>query len=350
MDGLSGLGEIFGSASDGGTTVLIGQLVDRGDEAIRSRIWRTTDGRHWDRVLEPPAGQRFFSVTAGGPGFVAVGTDDSKAIVWTSADGAQWREMLDDSFDRGIMRTIVATNSGLVAFGFRWDTDSQVIWTSQDGTKWLAATNESGLRVARGLQAVAALDGRAIALVGPGEEGLGPIEVWETTGRAEWKQTASLPDADHAAIWRAAAGPRGWVAISPRDSAWFSADGVTWERAATGPDVSSVVIGVDAGFVATGSVGSLGDETCGDQRDYHGQTWTSTDGRTWEHMRPTSDFEWASIGALLEVGPDLVGIGGSYPGEHSSTSFVPTRWTAPLPRSGRTGASDRPSKPQPSCG
>jgi hypothetical protein len=70
-------------------------------------------------------------------------------------------------------------------------------------------------------------------------------------------------------------------------------------------------------------------------------------------MATSKDFEWASVSELLVVGRNLVGIGGSYPGEqgqHFSTSFVPTRWTAPLARVSLVDdASDRPSKPK-GCG
>ena len=158
-------------------------------------------------------------------------------------------------------------------------------------------------------------------------------------------------------VHQAAAGPLGWVALGathPRrhTSAWHSEDGRRWEKAATSPDVSQSLIGVEAGFIAAGSVGSLNDETCGDQRDFHGHTWTSADGRTWQRMAASTDFEWAAVSELMVVGRNLVAIGGRYPGstEHFSDSFVPTRWTAPLPSTGLVAeTSDKPSKPQ-GCG
>jgi hypothetical protein len=284
--GLDGLYETRATASVGATTVLLGRGPHDSDGQQRSMIWRSTDGRHWERVLRAPAGQRLSAITAGGPGFVVVGTDGQKGAVWTSRDGLRWREVVDDAIDRGSMQSVVATDSGLVGFGHRWDTDSRMIWTSPDGIEWLAATNPSGLEVARGVEAVATWDGRALAFVGAGDYTMSSVEVWATTGRAEWERVATLPGGDRLSVWPAAGGPRGWVALGVRESgsgqvAWYSADGLTWELASTGPDVSTALIGVDAGFVATGSVGSLGDETCGDQRDFHGHTWTSADGRMW---------------------------------------------------------------------
>jgi hypothetical protein len=353
--GLTGLTEIRASVSGQGAMLLLGTLGPNEDAQGPSTIWRSTNGRDWDPVLEPPIDQRLVAITAGGPGFVAVGTDDRQAVVWTSRDGQRWRQIVDDSFDRGSMQTVVATRSGVVAFGHRWDTDSRVIWTSPDGIQWLAATNETGLRVARGLEAVASTDGRAIAFVGAEADQSGPVEVWETTGRAEWRKIATLQGAGNAVIFAATTGPRGWVALGSSDpdlpdAAWFSEDGTAWGPATTGPDVRSAVIGVDAGFVATGSRGSLQDETCGDRGDYHGHTWTSSDGRVWQRMHPSADFEWASISTLQVVGFNLVGMGGRYPGEHLSSSFVPTRWTASLPADSRPDSPpDRVSEPH-GCG
>jgi len=354
--GLDGLTETRATASNGGTVVLLGHGPHDSDAQQRSMIWRSTDGRHWERTLRTSTDQRINAITAGGPGFVAVGSNGTQAAVWTSKDGVTWRPVVDSAFERGRMQSIVATKGGLVVFGGRSDTDSRVIWTSPDGIEWLAATNESGLRVARGVEAVAAWNGQALAFVAPGDT-LGRVEVWATTGRAEWERVATLPGGDRFTVYRAAGGPLGWVALGATDSAtpyvaWHSGDGRHWEKAATGPDVWTSVIGVDAGFIATGSVGSLGDETCGDQRDFHGHTWTSADGRTWQRMAVSTDFEWASVSELMVVGRNLVGIGGSYPGstEHFSDSFVPTRWTAPLPSTGLVAEnSDRPSKPQ-GCG
>ena len=334
-------------------------LLGRGpydtDSQQRSMIWRSTDGRHWERALRAAASQQLNAITAGGPGFVAVGSDGQGGAVWQSATDSVGRRSSTTRSTAGRWISVVATKSGLVAYGARWNTDSRMIWTSPDGLEWLAATNESGLRVARGVEAVAAWDGQALAFVGPGDT-LGRVEVWATTGRAEWEHVTTLPGEGHFSVYRAAGGPLGWVALGAQDSAtphlaWYSQDGRNWEQAATGPDVYTSVTGVDAGFIATGAVGSLGGETCGDQRDYHGHTWTSADGRTWQRMAVSKDFEWASVSELIVVGRNLVGIGGSYPGSgHFYDAFVPTRWTAPLPRiSLADDSSDRPSKPQ-SCG
>ncbi|MDJ0925667.1 MAG: hypothetical protein QNJ77_14020, partial [Acidimicrobiia bacterium] len=84
--------------------------------------------------------QRMESVTAGGPGLVAVGWEggeDRDAAVWTSPNGAGWSRVADDqgTFSGGGFRgmaSVAAGGPGLVAVGWEGsagDTDAAV-WTS----------------------------------------------------------------------------------------------------------------------------------------------------------------------------------------------------------------------------
>jgi hypothetical protein len=116
-----------------------------------------------------------------------------------------------------------------------------------------------------------------------------------TSGTEPWGQVpfeAGLRDpygASHIAA--VASGPRGIVAVggSPTGSAaWYSADGLSWERATpprswtrTGqfgwyPSLEDIVA-TDEGFVIVGT------EHDGPKRSYRniGSVWTSEDGRTW---------------------------------------------------------------------
>ena len=87
--------------------------------------------------------QRMMSVTAGGPGLVAVGTEfdeesDADAAVWTSADGVVWSRVAHDETVFGgpgeTMSSVSAAGPGLVAVGGN-DT-GPASWTSVDGTTW----------------------------------------------------------------------------------------------------------------------------------------------------------------------------------------------------------------------
>lgn len=341
--GIGAMASLTGVARAGNTYVLVAEPLYSDPESPYVAFW-STNGRSWQLAQEFPAGQRILALTAGGPGFVASGDGNNGAVVWTSVDGRAWQSVSDASLGRGLISKLVTTASGVVGFGWSGNNDAQAIWTSPDGIEWLAATNETGLAVARGLQAVGSHDGRAVAIVGEG--GRKGMAVWETTGRAEWTRTGTIKDATGVA--ELAGGARGWVAIG-ESQAWTSPDGRAWGEAVPGPDVASDLIADDSGFVAVGYVGSLPGETCGDQRPFAGHTWTSSDGRVWEQMPVTEEFSSAMVTHLVVVERTLVGYGQRIPGEGSDKMPV-ARWTATLPAVTRAAdASDKGSHPE-GCG
>jgi hypothetical protein len=79
------------------------------------------------------------SVTAGGPGLVAVGSDgsgDEDAAVWTSVDGLTWSRVPDDESVLGgvrsqMMLSVIDREQGLVGVG-RDDVDGD-----RDAAVWL---------------------------------------------------------------------------------------------------------------------------------------------------------------------------------------------------------------------
>jgi hypothetical protein len=335
---------ILGVARAGEGYVLLASLPYENEDSPSSAVWWSGDGSSWTLAREFPVADRILTLTAGGPGFVVAGFNDDEAAVWTSTDGRDWRSVSDASLSKGVISQLVATDSGLVGFGWRSDNDNQALWTSADGVEWLAATNDSGVTVARGLEAVGSDGGRAIAFVSEGEKK--PPAIWETTGRGDWTRTGALPDV--ATIGKVAGGDRGWVALGD-NRAWTSTDGQTWSKGVAGPDVGSDVIVDDSGYVAVGFVGSLPGETCGDQRPFAGHTWTSSDGVTWDRMKVTDEFRDAMVTKLLVVDRTLVGYGQRIKGDDGSSLPV-AQWTDALPEVTTPGdASDEASVPK-SCG
>ena len=104
-------------------------------------VWTSTDGITWSRVAHDEAvfgGGGMRSVTAGGPGLVAVGVGDtSVAAVWTSVDGITWSRVPHDEavFGGGEMNSVTAGGPGLVAVGVG-GTGVAAVWTSADGLTW----------------------------------------------------------------------------------------------------------------------------------------------------------------------------------------------------------------------
>jgi hypothetical protein len=119
---------------------------------------------HDEEVFGGPGEQRMVSVSVGGPGLVAVGFvreklvgfyELSDAAVWTSPDGLTWSRVPHDeavfarSGDTGdkdeVMLSVTAGGPGLVAVGFDsvddcgWDS---AVWTSPDGLTWSRVPDE----------------------------------------------------------------------------------------------------------------------------------------------------------------------------------------------------------------
>ena len=92
-------------------------------------MWTSVDGITWSRVSPNEAvfGEASMSsVTAGGPGLVAVGQSGGPAAVWTSPDGIAWTRVPHDDAvfttqDPDLpaleMRSVTANASHLVAVG-----------------------------------------------------------------------------------------------------------------------------------------------------------------------------------------------------------------------------------------
>ena len=123
--------------------------ADGGDDAAPPPEAPLSDARQWTRVAHDEAvfggdgQQAMSSVTAGGPGLVAVGRDEDRwaAAVWTSSDGLLWERVAHDETvfggaGRQVMTSVTAGGPGLVAVGVDGDLQQGVgrgaaaVWTS----------------------------------------------------------------------------------------------------------------------------------------------------------------------------------------------------------------------------
>lgn len=312
------------------------------------RVWSSADATTWlesDLSFGDDDFIELNGLVAAGPGFVIVGTetidadadgdaDDSAGLVLTSSDGRSWERLNDWRFAHSGINHLGSSRQGLVAFGNTRNAGSS-IWTSVDGTAWLKATNETGLEVAGGVQLVAEHDGRLTAFVRrPGGDPyeLGPVDVWQTEGRAEWQKVGALPDPS-AIVHRAAFGGGRWLAVgyAPPDDpnnapdAWTSTDGRTWTRTAAPIEAHAAIAGWADGMIAASHTGSSPGETCGGSEPYVGRSRISLSGGDWIVVPPT---EGAAATALLVVGDRILAIGVST--RQNVVSLV--RWLAPLPQ------------------
>jgi hypothetical protein len=147
---------------------------------ISAKVWTSVDGLTWTRVPDDEAGfdgvHVPLSVTAGGPGLVAVGLDGAGAGVWTSVDGFHWVQVPDDEAifsatygsdsapdsrvyqpppeGAGLaMNDVIAVGDGLVAVGgptynYRGPRDGDLgaaVWTSPDGITWSRVPHDTAV-------------------------------------------------------------------------------------------------------------------------------------------------------------------------------------------------------------
>src|SRR5689334_336400 len=241
------------------------------DQGIRVGIWRSTTGEAWERVHLPETvleGGRPVAVTAGGPGYVIVGTwvdatapaKDAalpRAAVWTSPDGSAWSRVQDqngfgvggyidtgESPDAGGMLDVTATQDGLVAVGQtckavnlmekplgRGSACRPLVWTSPDAMTWTRIDADVAVHPGS-VSSIASMGERLVAVGG------------------------------------------GWP-MSPARYTLRSSDGATWrwaeEARVTGFEG---VVGVPEAFLATShEAGQIGLSTSPD-----GKTWTEIKG------------------------------------------------------------------------
>ena len=249
------------------------------------------------------------AITAGGPGFIAVGAecpvscpwvsegewqedfigsapgwDSWTAAVWVSENGLEWERVPHDEAVFGgagdeIMLDVVAGGPGLVAVGMtdEWLTGGDlgpgltdgVIWTSADGLTWERVPDPDGVFSGPGDQRIEAVIAGGPGLIAVGFSG----------------------------------GPDGFTGVEA--TVWVSADGLVWEMAEItdsaireGTTMHDVVAG-GPGFVAVGVDYTVFEYP--DTRDaMAGAVWVSADGRTWERVSPYDP----SFGGQPESHPD----------------------------------------------
>jgi len=313
-----------------------------GDDS--AAVWTSVDGITWSRVPDNSAvfGTEdvepvLWSVTAGGPGLVAVGSaEDHVAAVWTSADGLTWSRIAHDDavFPQGWMTSVTVGGPGLVAVGGL--DPGAAVWTSVDGITWSrVALDESVF----GESVMNAVTEGGPGLVAVGEDN-GDAAVWTSPDGSIWSRVphdeaafgssliTSAGGGDKSMASVTSGGP-GLVAVGSdgRDAAvWTSVDGIIWSRVPDDEGVfggdrrrrrtmSSVIVG-GPGLVAVGDDGIFS-AVSGDSLD--AVVWTSVDGMTWSRVPSDEsvfgDADLQTMNSVTVGGSGLVAVGAARSGD-----------------------------------
>jgi hypothetical protein len=308
-------GALMLSVTSGGPgLVAVGSDYDNDNYKNRSWVdavvWTSPDGFTWSRVPHDEsvfggAGlQRMLSVTAGVPGLVAVGMANGDAAVWTSLDGFTWSRVPHDEATFGgdgnqQMLSVTLGGPGLVAVGS--DGGDAAVWTSLDGFTWSRVPHDEAIFGGDRGQKM-----RSVIAGGPGLVAVGGDGTLDEDA-ADWTSSAA---------------------------AWTSSDGFTWTRVpdesivggSGGEGMFSVAAG-GPGLVAVGSMNGVFNDHA-PLRDMDAAVWTSLDGFTWTRVpHDPSVFALSGdgtssgheqMGSVTAGGPGLVAVG--------STGVPETGW------------------------
>ncbi len=145
--GTQGHEEMLGGTAFRDGLVAVGYSLSQ-SSGKDAATWLESGGT-WTRVVLSRAGdQQMNAVVAGGPGLVAVGSDDSggadDAEVWTSTDGLDWAPAPPDESIFGgpgdqRMQALAVIGSSLVAGGLSFTPQGDMngaVWFSSDGVDW----------------------------------------------------------------------------------------------------------------------------------------------------------------------------------------------------------------------
>jgi hypothetical protein len=301
---------------------------------VAAAVWTSPDGVTWSRVPHDEAvfdGAGMSSVTAGGPGLVAVGFDSMDflgeehviAVAWNSPDGITWSRVPHNEavFDRAEMSSVTAGGPGLVAVGASYPHDdpiAAVVWTSADGVTWSRVPHNEAVFDRATMSSVTAGGPGLVAVGGESHSHDDPSAavVWTSADGVTWSRVAH----DEAVFGRAtmssvtAEGP-GLVAVGRSDegehAVWTSPDGITWSRVAHDEAVfdrggmHSVTAG-DSGLVAVGF-------QVVDEENHVAAAWTSPDGITWSRVPHDEivfgDLRYQDMFDVTAGGPGFIAVG-----------------------------------------
>jgi len=350
---------VFEGGSVADVTVGGPGLVAIGGTSLGPAAWTSIDGITWARVPEAgipprqivvgPQARQMLSVTAGGPGPVAVGWEwrdnNADAAVWTSVDGTVWSpvprndEVLGGSGEQW-MGSVTGGGPGLVAVGWESSAGSAhaAVWTSTDGFNWTRVPHIERTFGGPGEQWMASVTAGGPGLVAAGREqvaGDSDAAIWTSIDGFDWSRVDDIESVlggpGQQGIEGLTARGSGLVAVGFDEhenidggAVWTSADGSVWSRSPhddtlLGSARLTSVAATDSVLIA------VGNSAANRLREL---IIASTDGITWSTVvldeRLASGNTGLSMSTVTAGGTGLVAVGSGIVGIPTSIVWVAT--------------------------
>lgn len=321
----SEVGDLVPPAEEGGAWRVVGSVTDPTSGRPQAAVWRSGDGRAWERQDIEGGGDAGASMAAGtyvGDRLVVVGevendsdADRSDAAVW-QPDGEGWALStpgeMGGEHDQWAFDVVAGDGGMLVAGGeIAWGDVRPRLWFSADGESW------------------ASVDG-------------GPGGVFDETGEESVQAIAPVGDGFVAVGWRDVDGELDGMA-------WYSADGRSWEAvdapslAGGGRQSLQSVTTIDGTVVAGGFVdNSAGPAQPVVWRSDGGQSWGAPSGGLPLNQDNRNASRDLSVRSITVSGDRLLAAGGNQWRPHLWISDNQgSSWTAlPSPIHGETTFAD----------
>ena len=301
-------------AGPGGFVSIEPHPVESVDAPLQTSTFYSVDGFTW-QPGPTISMARLVGLTAGGPGFVAVGSkrldgDLLAPAVWVSTSGQSWSEV--QGVPSAVAASLAESPISLatvdpIPFRGSWMTD-----VAADGSELIAVGRNSGSRGAQ----------------------------WSSTDGTSWTVTGAPFGDSTAEPSMVASGTPGWMVLTRQPSVgddpgpvftWWSADGVTWHPAA---DDESFGAGTGRGPFTRRLLGFADGFVMLGMHDIAAAAWVSADGRAWSppHLlptRPETDSAFVLDAAtdeslLIAVGDDVVFADGTGPATSEAAIWAST--------------------------
>lgn len=286
-------------------------------------------GVSWSRVGALPKGVDVSALAAWGAGYILVGADQpdranrQQGGVWHSTDLTAWSRVVTvgGPDDTTSLTMLLALPAQLVALGAeqpaacigsvesQCDLPRIIAWTSADGVEWDELTLSSGLGTGT-VADIAAGPDQALAV---GDQGWDSPSIWRSSDGLRWEVEAlpaeTFADAHLFGVTAFAGGwvvtgmtggkglvccDATWMVDETRPAAWWTADGLAWQRAEVTGGASEWGARLGDVFAGPGGLVAVDEGTPVDIVEPQGssvqkpqvtpgrpQVWTSTDGTAW---------------------------------------------------------------------